>query len=178
MSRNLSENVVKASATSLLPLHCEAKGFVSAPADRVFAYVDDHARLASHMSKPSWKMGGGRMSIEVDQAQGRRVGSRIRLAGRVFGIDLCVEEIVTQYAPPYRKTWETVDSPRLLVIGQYRMGFELTPHEAGSVLRVFVDYSLPEHGAAHWLGRLFARYYARWCTEQMLDDTTRHFSRT
>jgi hypothetical protein len=69
------------------------------------------------MSKSSWKMGGGRMEMVFDDKQGRVVGSRIRLAGRVFGISLFVDEIVTERDPPYRKIWETLGTPKLLVIG-------------------------------------------------------------
>ena len=36
--------------------HFEASGLLAAPADSVFAYADDPARLSSHMSKSSWMM--------------------------------------------------------------------------------------------------------------------------
>ena len=38
------------------------------------------------MRTPSWKMGGGSMALELDAGRGRRVGSRMRLAGRAFGM--------------------------------------------------------------------------------------------
>ena len=56
-------------------------------------------------------MGGGRMQIELDAGRGQTVGSRIRLSGRVFGLTLSVEEIVTERVPPQRKVWETIGSP-------------------------------------------------------------------
>ena len=160
----------------MLTQHYETSAYVPSPVERVFAHLDDHTRLSSHMSKSSWKMGGGRMEIDLDEAQGKSVGSRIRLAGRVFGIDLSVEEIVTEHNPPSRKVWETTASPKLLVIGHYRMGFELTRQGNGSALRVFIDYALPESAPARWLGSLFGRYYAKWCTQQMVDDAVKHFA--
>ena len=161
----------------MLTRHEESTGLVSAPAAHVFAHVDDHARLSSHMSQSSWKMGGGRMDVVLDAERGQRVGSVIRLDGTVFGVRLFVEEVVTEREPPYRKAWETVGEPRLLVIGAYRMGFELTPEAGdGSRLRVFIDYALPERGLAHWLGRLFGRSYARWCTRRMVADAVRQFA--
>ena len=154
----------------------EITALVEAPTDAVFAYVDDHARLSAHMSESSWMMGGGRMKIELDDGRGQRVGSRLRLKGKVFGIQLSVEEVVTDRNPPYRKVWETIDSPKLLVIGHYRMGFEITPRGKGSLLRVYIDYELPELAPARWLGYLFARYYAAWCTQRMVDDAVKHFA--
>jgi Polyketide cyclase / dehydrase and lipid transport len=159
----------------MLPLRHESSGLVQSPMDQVFAHLDDHTRLSSHMSEPSWRTGGGRMDTELDEGRGQKVGARIRLSGRVFGVALSVEEIVVERDPPHRKVWATTGAPKLLVIGHYRMGFELSPQGNGSMLRVFIEYSLPEAGLALWLGRLFGRYYARWCTQQMVDDAVKHF---
>ena len=160
----------------MLPLHYQSKGLVQAPMDQVFAHVDDHTRLSSHMGKPSWRTGGGRMETEIDSGRGQQVGSRIRLSGRVFGVGLSVEEIVAERNPPRRKVWATTGTPKLLVIGHYRMGFELSSQGNGSMLRVFIEYALPERAPARWLGRLFGGYYARWCTQQMVDDAVKHFA--
>lgn len=160
----------------MLSRHYGASGLVAASPDRLFAHLDDHTRLSSHMSTASWKMGGGKMELTLDERKGRAVGSRIRLAGRVFGIFLSVDERVTEHDAPYRKVWETVATPRLLVIGRYRLGFEVTPHESGSMLRVFIDYALPDNGLQRWFGTLLGNYYAKWCTHQMLDDASAHFT--
>ena len=159
-----------------LPYHAESNALVSASPEQVFALIDDHKRLASHMSEPSWQMGGGSMKTILDAFSGQRVGSHIRVNGRVFGIQLSLDEIVTERDPPTRKVWETVGTPRLLVIGSYRMGFELTPRATGSHLRVFLDYALPHPWLEHWLGHLFGGYYARWCTQRMVTDAVQHFS--
>jgi len=156
--------------------HDETSAPVPAPVDKVFAHVDDHTRLSSHMSRSSWMMGGGRMEIELDSGRGQTVGSRIRLAGKIFGMRLSVEEVVTERDPPHRKVWETTGSPRLLVIGRYRMGFEVTPRGNSALLRVYIDYALPESVPARWFGYLLGRYYARWCARQMVNDAVRHFA--
>ena len=159
----------------MLPLRYESSGLVQSPMDQVFAHLNDHTRLSSHMGESSWRMGGGRMETEIDSGRGQKVGSRIVLSGRVFGVELSVEEIVTERNPPCRKVWETTGTPKLLVIGRYRMGFELSAQGNDSVLRVFIEYALPGRGPARWLGRLFGRYYARWCTQKMVDDAVKHF---
>lgn len=159
----------------MLPLRYAGSGFVQSPVEQVFAHLDDHARLSSHMSKPSWSTGGGRLEIQIDEGRGQKVGSRIRLSGRVVGVDLSVEEIVVERDPPRRKVWETIGAPKLLVIGHYRMSFELAAYGSGSLLGVLIEYALPERAPARWLGRLFGRYYARWCTQQMVDDAVNHF---
>ena len=158
-----------------LPHHDESSAFVSASPERVFALIDDHERLSSHMSQSSWQMGGGRMKTTLDERRGQSVESHIRVSGRVLGLELSLDEVVTERQPPTRKVWETVGSPRLLVIGPYRMGFEMTPRGSGALLRVFIDYAMPSSWPARWLGRVFGGYYAHWCTQSMVNDVVRQF---
>ena len=158
--------------------HYEASGLIRTSAATLFAHVDDHARLSSHMSESSWMMGGGKMRIELDDARGQRIGSRIRVAGRVFSIRLSLEEVVVERNPPRRKVWETTSPPRLLVIGHYRMGFDIMPAPSGTHLRVFIDYALPEAVPARWLGYAFAPFYDKWCTERMVRDAAAYFNQS
>ena len=115
-------------------------------------------------------MGGATMHVDTDALLGQAVGSVIRVSGRVFGVKLAVEEVVTDRVPPMHKTWETRGEPRLLVIGAYRMGFTISPHANDSRLAVFIDYMLPPDGLAHVLGLLFGKAYATWCTHRMVSD--------
>ena len=149
---------------------------MSASPGRVFALIDDHERLSSHMSQSSWRMGGARMKTILDEHRGQRVGSHIRMSGRVLGLELSLDEVVTEREPPIRKVWETVGSPRLLVIGSYRMGFEVMPRGSGSQLRVFIDYALPSPLLERLLSRVFGGYYAHWCTQSMVNDAVRQFA--
>lgn len=154
--------------------HEESTGPVGAPVHAVFALLDDHQRLAAHMSQRSWMMGGGRMDTTMDAGHGRAVGSRISVRGRVFGFMLWLRERVTERDPPRRKVWETEGEPRLLIIGRYRMGFELSAGPATS-MRVWIDYDLPASRWTRWLGVILSGWYARWCVERMLGDAQRAF---
>jgi hypothetical protein len=128
------------------------------------------------MSESSWMMGGGKMTIELDAPKGQAVGSMIRLRGRVLGLTLGVDEAVTERVAPVRKVWQTVGEPRLLVMGPYTMGFEISGDGGGSRLRVFIDYVLPRSRPAHLLGLLFGGFCARWCTRQMVLDAAGFFA--
>jgi len=119
-------------------------------------------------------MGGGRMGTTIDEGHGQKVGSHIRLSGKAFGISIALDEVVTRYEPPRFKTWETVGSLKLLVVGHYRLGVEITPHNGTSDLRVFIDYNLPDRNA--WLGYLFGKAYAKWCVRQMLYGVRNYFN--
>ena len=158
----------------MFPLHHETSATLNASIEAAFAFLDDFRKLSAHMEKPSAMMLGSAMAIETDERGGRAVGSSVRMRGKVFGMTFELSEVVTEREPPLRKAWETVDA-RLLVIGQYRLGFALQPDGNRSKLRVFIDYCLPQGGFGRWLGRLLGGTYARWCTRRMASDAIKHF---
>jgi hypothetical protein len=163
--------------------HAESSAMLAGPPERLFTRLDDHSRLASHMNRRSWRTGWGRMELQMDETAGKAIGAHLRLNGRVLGLRLEVDEVVREREPPCRKVWETVGDTRLLVIGPYRMGFEIRPERqlgvaASSVeersgmvhVRIFIDYELPAGRLGRMLGRLLGGFYARWCTKRMLAD--------
>ena len=156
--------------------HEEHSASINASAERIFDHLDDQTRLSAHMSKRSWQMGWGRMETVLDAQHGRPVGSHIVLRGRAFGIRLYLDEVVTMREPPLKKAWATVGEPRLLVIGRYRMGFDLMPDDTIAQLRVAIDYELPTKGISRLLGRLFGRSFAKWCRRQMVREAQHSFA--
>ena len=155
--------------------HEETWAEVNAPPVQVFAFLDDHRHLSAHMEKSSLMMAGSSMRLETDERHGQVVGSHIRLTGRVLGIALSLDEVVTEHEPPRRKAWQTVGEPRLLVIGGYRMGFDIHAAGRGSGVRMWIDYDLPRSAIGRWLARRFGRAYAKWCTDQMLRGCRQRF---
>lgn len=147
---------------------------VEAPPEAVFDRLDDHASLAAHMTQPSLMMGGGRMLYDLDEGQGRTIGSHIRMSGQVFGARLYVDEVVAARERPSAKRWETTGATRLLVLSGYRMGFDITPLGSRSRLTIWIDYDLPG-GAFGVLAWPLAKLYAAWCISLMASDAVEHF---
>ena len=126
--------------------HKEAAARVAATPQTVFAHLDDQTKLADHMRKPSLMMGGGKIVYDFDEQKGQAVGSNIRMGGGAFGIQLYVDEIVTEQSPPRSKARKTVGRPKLVVVEAYEMGFDLNGVEGGSAVRVWIDYELRPRG--------------------------------
>lgn len=154
--------------------HREVHVDIPTSPSEVFALLDDHRRLASHMEKPSLMMAGATMHIETNSQKGQALGSLIRIQGKILGIPLSVEEVVCEYTPPFGKTWETREEPHLLVIGKYRMGFKLEVVRDMTRLCVWLDYDLPT-GRLLWFGKGLASVYADWCVKRMSSDAARAF---
>jgi hypothetical protein len=154
--------------------HEEATAKVAALPDAVFAFVDDSMRLSGHMNKRSLLMGGARMRIETDAGGGRAPGSRTKLSGRFFGVQLEVQTEVIERTPPRIKAWRTLGEPRLLVIGPYVMSVTIGPIPGGCRATVAIDYDLPHEGRLPAATSL-ARTYARWCVRRMTRDITAAF---
>ncbi len=156
--------------------HDEFAVSVAASPATLFARLDDLERLAGHMEKPSMMMMGGRMFYEFDALKGRAVGSVIRMGGGFLGFKLGVEEVVTVRDPPRLKVWETRGAPKLIVVGAYRMGFEIANEGARAKLRVFIDYNHPQGFWGRLLATLLASSYARWCVARMAKDARDYFA--
>jgi hypothetical protein len=157
--------------------HHSVDGRIAASADSVFDFLDDPMRLNDHMSRSSWMMGGGSMQLELDAGAGRKIGSRMTLRGSAFGLQLYLEEVVIERSVPSRKVWQTCGAPRLWLMADYRLGFEIEALADACQVRVFIDYALPTSGPGRWLGMIFGSAYAKWCTDRMLADARRHFAR-
>ncbi len=154
--------------------YAESIHVAASPVD-VFGYIDDHMKFSSHMNSSSWMMGGGKMNTYVDGLKGKEIGSHIKMDGKVFGIYVSLDEVVTAHEPPRLKVWKTVGTPKLLIIGQYQMKVEIEPEVTGSLVKVSIDYELPS--TLVWLGKLLSGWYAKWCVQQMLEGTKSHFSK-
>jgi hypothetical protein len=154
----------------------KASGEIAAEPEVVFDYLDDHANLSSHMSRRSWMMLGTKMDLFMDGGRARTVGSRFGFSGTVLGLPLRAEQRVVERRPPSMKAWETVGTPRLWVIGPYRMELEISPAAHGVRLDVNLDYGLPKAGVPWLLGKLFGRAYGRWCVARMVSDAATHFA--
>lgn len=163
------------SAVPNFPRHYESTVTLAAPPEVAFRYLDDFKKLSAHMENPSTMTMGSKMAISTDALEGRAPGSKVHMEGRMCGVALSLDEVVTEREPPFTKAWQTTHA-KLLVIGQYRLGFALSPSGEGSRLRVFIDYDVPHEGVSRWLGKLFGKSYARWCTEQMVKDAATEFN--
>lgn len=146
--------------------HEERRSVIASSPEALFDHLDDPARFGRHMAKPSLMMLGGSMSYLLDEAKGRAVGSIIRMEGYVAGMKLSLEERVTERDPPWRKTWETIGSVRLVVIDWYRMGFVLAPDQDGSRISAFIDYT--PNARFPLIAAPVARVYALWCLQQIV----------
>jgi len=155
--------------------HYEETVRIIADANTVFAFADNHANFSAHMNKSSWMMGGSKMETQTDDGKGQKIGSHIKMKGSIFGISLFLDEVIIQHEPPTYKAWETVGRVKLVVMDHYKLGFEITPDDNSSILKVYIDYNLPSSWKNRWLGILFGDMYAKWCVRQMSHGVKDHF---
>ncbi|AKM83538.1 hypothetical protein A2422_01550 [Candidatus Woesebacteria bacterium RIFOXYC1_FULL_31_51] len=151
--------------------HFEKNIKIKTSPQKIFDYVDNHLNFSSHMNKPSLMMGGGKTKIELDDGKGKIVGSHIKMKGSVFGINIFLDEVITEHNPPYKKTWETIGIPELIIIGNYMMGFEIKKENEGSLFKVFIDYNLPTKVFNKILEYFLSGFYAKWCVDQIIKST-------
>jgi hypothetical protein len=151
----------------LYSYHYEKSILVPKTQLEVFEFVDDHQKFSSHMNEPSGMMMGSRMKTIIDNDHFQKVGSHLQMEGKVLGINLFLDEVVTERLSPNIKVWETVGTPKLLVVGDYKMTVKVSSKSNESLLTVSIDYDLPNSNK--WLGILFGKFYAKWCVGLMVN---------
>lgn len=151
----------------------KANTFIPAPVEEVFMYVDDHANYYSHVITFA-RRAGGKMDIRFDDGNGQRTGSHIYLEGALFGKSLSLEEVIIRRMPPQAKTWETVGTPKFLIIGQYRYDIDIEQKDDGCLFKVSFSYNPPK---GSWLRKLIGDIYAKTCAKEMVKVTRGHFEK-
>lgn len=121
---------------------------IEAPAERVFAYVDDIRNLARHMSeRGSMPMMGSKLSLDIVTAAQTGLGATYRYNGRIMGLAIDFSETVTRYEAGREKIWRTIGEPRLLIIDSYEMAVRVEAlTDVASRLTFSIDYQLPPAG--------------------------------
>lgn len=109
------------------PRHYSSSIEIPARPDQIFSLLDDHKKIGSHMEKSSWMMAGSHMKFELDEKDGRAVGSEIILRGAMMGIPLFIREVVAERKPSVKKVWQTVGEQEMIILDQY--GWVLKSHK-------------------------------------------------
>jgi hypothetical protein len=61
-----------------------------------------------------------------------------------------------------------------MVVGDYKMTAKISAQDIGSLLMVSIDYDVP--ASNKWLGKLFGKFYAKWCVSMMIDGVKNHLN--
>ena len=152
---------------------------IEAPAERVFAYIDDIRNLARHMSESgSMPMMGSKLKLEIMTPEPTGVGAVYRYSGRMMGLTIDFSETVTGYVAGREKVWRTIGEPQLLIIAGYEMQVLVEPVSAmSSRLTIGIDYDLPRASIGRLLGWALAGPYSRWCLTSMVEGTKLYLER-
>ena len=148
---------------------------IRAPAEAVFAHVDDIRNLGWHMTgRSSMAMMGSRLRLEILSDQATGLGATYRYWGTMMGLTIDFSESVTKYVPPREKVWHTIGEPRLVIIALYEMRVAVESRSpSSSRLTISIAYELPRSGFWRIVGLVLAGSYSRWCLRRMCQDTRR-----
>jgi Polyketide cyclase / dehydrase and lipid transport len=153
---------------------------IRAPAESVFAHIDDIRNLGWHMARrSSMALMGSRLRLEILSDQATGLGATYQYSGTMMGLSIDFSESVTKYLPPREKVWRTLGESRLLIVASYEMRVAVEPLSPWSArLTISIVYELPRSGFWRIVGLVLARSYSRWCLRRMCRDTKRALEAT
>ena len=80
-------------------------------------------------------------------------------------------QTVTKWEQNKLKEWETVGEAKIIIMSWYRMWFEISRTENGTLAKISISYLPPKEWYYKILSFFFATWYCNWCLNNMLNDT-------
>jgi len=151
--------------------------FILATAEKVFSQMDDFSKTGMHMSESSMMMMGSKLKLEQRSQNANGPGAAYRWFGKMVGMKIDFIENVTKWEPPKLKEWETVGNANIIIMSWYRMWFEISPFENGTMVKLSISYLQPKQWGYKLLSFLFANWYCNWCLKNMLNDTKKNLEK-
>ncbi len=144
--------------------------FIASTPEKVFQQMDDFSKTGMHMTESSMMM-GSKLKLEQLSANASGVGPKYRWYGKMMGMVMDFSETVMKWQPPVIKEWEIVGEAKIIIMSWYRMWFEISPDENGTVAKISISYLPPKEWYYKILSFFFANWYCNWCLNNMLSDT-------
>lgn len=148
---------------------------IKAAPEKVFVQMDDFSKTGMHMSESSMMMMGSKLTLEQLSPNTVGLNAKYRWYGKMMGMTMDFTQVVTKWMPPKLKEWETIGDAQIIIMRWYRMGFEITPSENGTMVTISIAYEPPKGWFYRLLSFLFGGIYCNWCLNNMLNDTKKAF---
>jgi hypothetical protein len=142
--------------------------------EKVFQQMDDFSKTGMHMSESSMMMMGSKLILEQLSLNPTGVGASYRWYGMMMGMKMDFSETVTKWEQNKLKEWETIGDAKIIIMSWYRMWFEISPAERGTLAKISISYLPPKEWYYKILSFLFAKWYCNWCLNNMVSDTKKN----
>ena len=136
--------------------------------------MDDFSKTGIHMSERSMMMMGSKLKLKQLSTNAAGAGANYRWYGKMIGMAIDFNQIVTKWHPPKLKEWETIGEAKIIIMSWYRMWFEITPANNGTNTKISISYLPPKELFYKILSFFFANWYCNWCLNNMLNDTKKN----
>ena len=148
----------------------------STPA-KVFQQIDDFSKTGMHMTESSMMMMGSKLKLEKLSENTSGIGASYRWYGKMMGMTMDFSETVTKWEQNKFKEWETIGTAKIIIMSWYRMWFEISPAENGTLAKISISYIPPKEWYFKILSFFFANWYCSWCLNKMLHDTKKNLEK-
>ena len=145
--------------------------------EKVFRQMDDFSKTGMHMSESSMMMMGSKLNLQQISTNSTGVGAKYRWHGKMMGMTIDFSETVTKWQSPVLKEWEIIGDAKIIIMSWYRMWFEITLSESGTMAKISISYLPSKEWYYKILSFFFAKWYCNWCLNNMLNDTKLNLER-
>ena len=93
----------------------------------------DFSKTGMHMSESSMMMMGSKLKLKQLSINSNGVGAKYRWYGKMMAMKMDFSETVTKWQSPKLNEWEIVGEAKIIIMSWYRMWFEITPADNGTI---------------------------------------------
>ncbi len=145
--------------------------FINAPSEKVFTFMDNLGNTGMHMMNDSKMMMGSKLELEQISKNPTGLNSKYHWHGKIMGMIMDFTVLATKWVKNKEKTWETIESPKMIILEWYKMSLKIFPEDKGTRAMLSISYTKPKNVSGKILGFLLAKWYAKWCVNSMLKDS-------
>ena len=145
--------------------------------ENVFSFMDDVSKTGMHMSENSMMMMGSKLILEQIPGPSKGIGATFHWYGKVMRMPVDITETVTTWRENREKVWETTGTPKIILLGWYRMILKTEPAKDGTCVSLQIDYTQPNGWFYKILYFFLSNWYCNWCLSNMLNDCKKSFEK-
>lgn len=146
------------------------KSYKAVP-EQVFSCIDDLGVTGMHMTQSSMPMMGGKMDVQFLTPHKTGLHTKYRWTGKVLWWELDFTVEVTKWINSKEKTWETIGLAKMIIYSWFRMNLKVEQGLNESIAYLSISYNKPKGIFNRILCVLLGPWYAKWCLDNMLNDT-------
>ncbi len=134
--------------------------------------MDNIGNTGMHMTKSSMPMMGSKLELKQLSENTTGLNSKFRWTGKMMGFTMDFTVVVSKWIKDKEKVWETIGKAKMIILGWYQMRLVILSERENTKAELSIAYTNPKNIFFKIIAFFLSPFYANWCLNNMLQDST------